>query len=154
MEIQIKFRAKHIKNGAWLYGDLLQSNEGSVYIGVHGQYIDDGYHFNEMYNETCYVDEDTIGQFTGLLDRNGKEIYEGDIIHLNDEEFELEHGNGVVLFLDRDSSGNPCGGMWYVGNADEDSNTETSLYDLNWEGALEVIGNRFDNPEMLKGGEE
>lgn len=39
MERQIKFRGKHIKNGAWLYGDLLQSNEGSVYIGVHGQYI-------------------------------------------------------------------------------------------------------------------
>ncbi len=70
MERQIKFRAKHIKNGAWLYGDLLQSNEGSVYIGVHGQYIDDGYHFNETYDRTPYVDEDTIGQYTGLCDMN------------------------------------------------------------------------------------
>lgn len=95
------------------------------------------------------VDPNTIGQYTGLCDKNGKEIYEGDIIHLNDEEFELEHGNGVVIFLDRDSSGNPCGGMWYVENADEGSNTETSLYDLHWEGALEVIGNRFDNPGLL-----
>jgi uncharacterized phage protein (TIGR01671 family) len=95
MERQIKFRAKHIKNGAWLYGDLLQSNEGSVYIGVHGQYIDDGMHFNDMYDETCYIDEDTIGQFVGITDEYGKEVFEGDVLEADYKYDSLGYNGGV-----------------------------------------------------------
>lgn len=134
MERQIKFRAKHIENGAWLYGDLLQSNEGSVYIGVHGQYIDDGYHFNDMYDETCYVDEDTIGQFTGLLDKNGKEIYEGDVI--------LQQGySGKKPMLVRFEHGAFIVG-WHGGSS-------TATRPMLIQKRCEVLGNIYDNPELI-----
>lgn len=137
----IKFRGKDSQSGEWFYGNLfVKDDRGRTHISTQ--------------ERGCFrINPDTIGQFTGLIDKNGMEIYEGDIIHLNDEEFELEHGNGIVVFLEKDLSGRPCGGLWYVEDADEDSRTDTGLYDL-WQcGELEIIGNIHDNPQLLKGGE-
>lgn len=158
MKRQIIFRGKRLDNGEWVYGDLLHMAGGClIYFGDDTDTTSPDIERNcpiavEFFkDEIAVVSSKTVGQFTGLLDRNGTEIYEGDIIHLNDEEFELEHGNGIVVFLDRDCGGRPCGGLWYVEDADEDSNTNTSLYDL-WQcGEIEIIGNRFDNPDLLNG---
>lgn len=133
---RIKYRAKDKFTGRWVYGfprktalgNWLMHSKGAIYP----------------------INSETLGQYTGLNDKNGKEIYEGDIIHLNDEEFELEHGNGIVVFLDKDLGGRPCGGMWYVEDADEDSRTDNSLYDLYQCGQLEIIGNIFDNKNLLE----
>ena len=69
MNREIKFRGKRLDNGEWVYGDLLHLVDG-VYIS------------NDNGNNMAQVNPDTVCQFTGYVDKNGKEIYEGDVIHI------------------------------------------------------------------------
>ena len=115
----IKFRGKRIDNGEWIEGDLIQSKNGVVQILP----IESDIFFN---NEV--VDPETVGQFTGLLDKNGKEIFEGDIIE-----------EGVVYFDN-----------FYLGffiKGDFVEGEHEPLFDIP---LPKIIGNIFDNPETLK----
>lgn len=127
----IKFRGKRIGNGEWVYGDLLQGVSGDVYIVITHE---NGVTKYEVQNET-------IGQFTGLHDKNGKEIYEGDVII---GKYETKH---LIQYNEKEGScfayRLPISEFSFKGHFNQD-----------WVNACSkiVIGNIHDNPELKKGG--
>ena len=94
-------------------------------------------------NVTWFVDAETVGQYTGLTDKNGNKIFEGDIVAGAVRWLEMPK-NGLVTFR-----GGAFGLLWYRGEA-EQFNPFTSMCNIEYE----VIGNIHDNPELLKGGAE
>ena len=127
MERKIIFRGKNIHTGEWLYGDY--HREGKThYITKPEQYL------REYAPIEFIVDGKTIGQFTGLLDKNGKEIYEGDVI--------LQQGySGKKPMLVRFEHGAFIVG-WHGG-----SSTQTRPMLI--QKRCEVLGNIYDNPELI-----
>lgn len=129
---EIKFRGYNAKNKEWLYGCYL-INRGEHFI------CPDGIQPPDKTPEDYQVIPDTLGQFTGLHDKHGKEIYEGDIV--------LQRGYGRIKpMVVRFEQGAFIVG-WHNG-----SSTATRPMLIQKRG--EIIGNIHDNPELLKGGEE
>lgn len=124
----IKFRGKSKRDGKWYIGNLYDKD---IYGKTHICTI----------NRGCLdIDPDTVGQFTGLRDNNGLEIYEGDIIC--SEKYKHIH----VISYD-DSLGS------FVGKTPGDRyGTFTGLMSQKWINDFdkEIIGNIHDNPELLK----
>ena len=126
---RIRFRGKDIQTGEWVKGDLIQRYGFypailTTYLKVGGKvgYIED------------VVNQETIGQFTGLYDKNEMEIYEGDILGVQgvQEKIEVRFVRGVFAFLR---------------NGDLDNEVPINTPTQAW---AEVIGNIHDNPELLK----
>lgn len=137
MELRkIVFRGKSERNGVWLYGDLEYNIQKDI-ARIHT------YNKAGMYEGQYIVDNETIGQFTGLYDKNQKEIYEGDILKWSKDRLY------VVKFLD---------GMFYasVEECNEGILGGFPLYRLTEyeDGKCEIIGNIFDNTELMKGGKK
>ena len=137
---EILFRAKRIDNGEWVEGYYAMMGKGNLirhYIvqncALTGLFEDpeDNMYFNDV-----EIDSETLCQYTGLTDKNGKRIWENDIVRIKNS---MDEGIGNIEFY---------GGMWYVDGEPSNSLHDIVEYD---DGELEVIGNIFDTPELLKG---
>lgn len=120
MNREIKFRGKSINSGKWVYAIL------------HG--------FGMDWFDECVI-ESSIGQFTGLHDKNGKEIYEGDILRIYDgkEYFNIivKWSKEAMAFMACYCDDNQFPLSWF-------SNLLSNQYEI------EVIGNIYDNKELLE----
>lgn len=86
----------------------------------------------------CQVDSATVGQYSGLQDKNGERIFDGDIILITDEDGDTEFTGGGVATVCFDQ------GMYYAkGEMVNWLNTVSSIW------CVEVIGNIYDNPDLL-----
>lgn len=122
---QILFRGRRLDNGEWIYGDLqLGDGDHIPMIGVvRGGH--DPYYYQ--------VEEATVWQFTGLRDKDSRPIYEGDIVRYID----CNDTISINEVLYADAGFTPvCEIAWMA----DIEGTE-----------CEVIGNRFDNPDLLNG---
>lgn len=130
---EILFRGKRTDNGAWETGSLVVIRGGTSEERIYIAEKMTGYH-------TPVISE-TVGQYTGLTDKNGKRIFEGDIVH----------GNLPDLSYEPDRIGVVKWGLfgWIVGfNVPEWKMPRIGFGSF---GDIEVIGNIHDNPELLEG---
>lgn len=123
MKREIKFRGKSVLNDEWIYGDLvhrINSPKTISPVQING----------------IGVKEDTVGQFTGLLDKNGKEIYEGDIIKGFDIIIEVWYSEDRACF---------------IAEMKEPQNCMVDILGGYDTGRMEIIGKIYDNPDLNKG---
>ena len=123
----IKFRGKSILTDECFFGDLVHSaDKKRTAILVNDK---------DSYDE-CEVVPETVGQFTSLYDCDGKEIFEGDILDFNGIKVEVRFVRGVFAFL-------------VNGNLDDElcGDCRTDLF-------AKVIGNVYENPDILKRGKK
>ena len=130
-----KFRGKtksHFGDGQ---GNVVIPKNTWIYGGI--TYDEDRVWIDTKYYGQIIVDKETVGQFTGLHDKNGQEIYEGDIVELKAE-------NGCCNMLGKIIYDNYDLAFELI---DEEGNQEALWYA---EQELEVIGNIYENPELLE----
>lgn len=128
MNREIIFRGKRLDNGEWVYGSLLINNNLAYIHDEHSCPYD--YDF-------IPVDPDTVGQYTGLKDKNGKEIWERDIVKRVANMRDYAGCDGEVV------------GIFYVQYSEYGLLPFCELgYRMS---EYEIIGNLPDNPELLEG---
>lgn len=126
---EILFKGKRIDNGEWV--------EGNLFIHKDGEKVDISTG-TERFSINSRIDSSTICQYTGLTDKNGKKIWENDIIcnHYDD----LFPEDETILLIVWDNFG------WKIKESYSPEEIDTAIDIEN----CEVAGNIFDNPELLK----
>lgn len=127
---EILFRGKNIPTDNWVYGDLYTHGATSIYIN----------------GERLSVNPYTVGQYTGVVDPNGKQIFEGDIVGHTDSSTGKTSVFGVVRWSRE--------GCFYINTDSIDNyNTENPGANLGYmmpsHRSLTIIGNIHDNSELL-----
>ena len=130
---EILFRGKQIGNGEWVYGNLVRGcDEQYAYIVEFGS--------KELCRNYVNVDHETVGQYTGLADKNGTKIFEGDIVDV------LYDVNYVGVAAERIGVFEV---IFYNGCFMEQRGG--TRYHFIPSDKCTVIGNIYDNPELLEG---
>ena len=148
---EVIFRGKRTDCEAWVEGDLLHYESGEM--AICKGFSKYGYEATEIIGRYKVIPE-TVGQYTGLTDKNGVRIFEGDIVRATIERAErcqsprIENGVigydcigmiGLILYKDKNGEN-----VW------SDFFNELSLSGLIEDYYFEIIGNIHDNPELLQ----
>ena len=127
---EIEFRGKRQKDKSWIYGYLIKDTYGHCRIQF------DAKQFSQV------IIPETVGQFTGLRDKNGIGIYEGDILKIKETPFQIGGLHQVIFYEDRYLT------YSILYNDVDQANKHPLLYQIEYADA-HVIGNIHDNPELL-----
>ena len=123
---EVIFRGKRTDNGEWVKGYLYITHIGSHEIGSYDAEIN-------IERLTFDVIPETVGQYTGLTDKNGVRIFEGDIVRYEDDiGYVIYNGDDARFLVD----------------------SPNMYISMDYSNEFEVIGNIHDNSELLKGGED
>lgn len=135
---EVLFRGKRVVNGKWVEGFMYSQH-------FPLEFRDDFY--IRCYDTDYLVIPETVGQYTGLTDKNGKRIFEGDIVRYGTNTDRADNKEIYeVVFETR-------GGSGYFGIRISEIETWQFCFEVPAK-LMEVIGNIHDNPEILKGGED
>ena len=132
---EILFRGKRADNGQWVYGvPLIGKTSGvfMVWIESVSWYIQGVISIRDVVKQAEVIPE-TIGQYTGLDDKNGVKIFEGDIVREHVNDYTPIYQNGIYMAYNVDKIDDP-----YV----------STQFNVIWRNGCEVIGNLHDNPEL------
>lgn len=135
----IKFRGRRLDNGEWAIGSLISVDDTAFIVDKSEIDYDPNTDIYAFWfdNQECIVDPATVGQSTGMCDKNDKEIYEGDVFHYTNEDG--DDCISEVKYDDEDGCFNIADSSYIYG-------VNYAIKHMN----AHLIGNIHDNPELLK----
>lgn len=145
---EILFRGKRLDDGEWVEGyyvhfqDFIRNRESHSITDGFGDSMPEpnGYSFCASWED---IDPDTLGRYTGITDKNGKKIFEGDIIE------DCNNRIGYVAWLPQE-----CGYVVVWEKSDSRLGHRNRGSGYYHDTTISVIGNIHDNPDLMKGGEK